>query len=870
MQPGGFPQPDDSRKPAMHQPPNPESLRRTPPADGNCARILGLLRDFVDEDLSAALVASVDEHVHTCRTCAVELARSEHEVLRLRRAFDEVRAEQESQPGLALRSDFAARVVEQLVLTEQSESGHSDSGHSDSGHSDSGHSNAGAADSGMRSSSFTSPAGMLVAGLFALFVMTIVMRLSVDEAAKPEQVARLEITYAEAAFDGGRRRLVGGDVLGETQGLWLGRGGAAFMDWHDLSERLQPAARLEILAGELQFKDGAPLLMGGKVLVATNRDVEIPMADGSRVALGMGEYVIAAIPADMHEDPNHEPNANGMFPGDMRLEIEVRSGQPAVVLRGGSPTQTIIAGNTGSYQGGGLVDIYASGPVASGPDRDRVTPPPPAGGLPMAAISGHVTGPNGQPSVGANVLLQYAAGSAVQTRSKVTGANGGFVLTTEVPCESSFAVVFSLPSELRPELGITVADAVPVLIHNGLAQLQESIQIGYSAAVAGLVVDQFHVPLVGASVIPCIVDELFGSVYALTAKQTWSAANGRFKIEQLPADLPHHQRLILAVSHPSRETLIVSVPERGSPVADPGQMVCVVPSLRMVSFHGLTPHSTVTFLEEVRSLPAGAAATRRTFTANALGAIPFVGVGNGRMWLLSGSAANAVVTKMVFSALSVFTVATPALASTPYDRRFRPLQPLLGTNLKVVNSYRHQQFQVTPVPNIVASQLLHVVDSFGQDVMHAQVFAIRQSACFDQPDPRFLGFTAQNGNLSMGAVTANEDVFVIGPSGGLTWVPRPTAGAGGPILTVTLQAAGRVLLDPSLRPAPSSPNRIVEIILRRSQEMLPGMKPEVVRFATDGYWEVRDVPAGSYLAEVDGVTYPVVVPSTGFAVLGAQ
>lgn len=47
-----------------------------------------------------------------------------------------------------------------------------------------------------------------------------------------------------------------------------------------------------------------------------------------------------------------------------------------------------------------------------------------------------------------------------------------------------------------------------------------------------------------------------------------------------------------------------------------------------------------------------------------------------------------------------------------------------------------------------------------------------------------------------------------------------------------------------------------------------GMTPEAVRFATDGYWEVGDLRAGSYLAEMNGQTYPVVVPSTGFAVLG--
>ena len=291
----------------------------------------------------------------------------------------------------------------------------------------------------------------------------------------------------------------------------VGRGGAALMDWHDLSERIQPAASLEIHDGELQFKDGAPLLMGGKVLVATNRDVEVPMADGSRLALGVGEYSIAAIPVDMHDDQAFLPVDESVLPGDIQLEVEVHSGEPAVVLRGGVSSQVIAVGSTGRYSGGGSVSITAAGPAAGGQGEGR-TPVPPASEPPLAVIAGHVAGPNGQPGVGARVWLQYAASGTKHTGSQVTGANGSFAVPTEEECSSSFAIALSLPSELRPDLGMTAVDAVPVSLNNGLAQLQRSLDVGHSVAVIGRTVDEFHVPLSGVSVIPCIVDELFGPV----------------------------------------------------------------------------------------------------------------------------------------------------------------------------------------------------------------------------------------------------------------------------------------------------------------------------------------------------------------------
>jgi hypothetical protein len=104
----------------FHQPPNPDDLRRVPPTGPVCARFRGMMRDFADGDMAPADRFAVEEHVHACHVCAVELARAEHEVMRLRRGYAEVRrAEAATTKGP--RPGFAARVVQRLIDEEGSE-----------------------------------------------------------------------------------------------------------------------------------------------------------------------------------------------------------------------------------------------------------------------------------------------------------------------------------------------------------------------------------------------------------------------------------------------------------------------------------------------------------------------------------------------------------------------------------------------------------------------------------------------------------------------------------------------------------------------------------------------------------------------------
>ncbi|MGK0300080.1 MAG: hypothetical protein ACI89X_000948 [Planctomycetota bacterium] len=876
---------------SMYQPPNPEDMRRLPPASPSCARVRAKLRDYADGDLAIVDVASVDEHMQGCRLCAVELARAEHEVLRLRLAFEDVRVEQETDPKYALRSDFAARVVEQLVLTDADavdvSSGDASSVDNSSGVSHSRNASAAVAvtreEAGAKSRkstrrereySFTSPAGMLVAGLFALVALVIGARVMDLTVGQPEPVHRLVILSAEDCLDANRQVLDGGDIVGNDDGLWA-RSGTAKVEWSDDSERAQPAATIEVMqGGELKFSRSGPMLVDGQVRVETNRRVMIPMSDGSHLALGKGEYLITAIPADM-VDRDFGPDGDdpwGTASRHVRIEIEVISGDDARILRSGVSTGIVAVGDSANYQGGGRTYIYPShtpGGIYVGGDR-KPAPAPPAGA--NWHLDGHVMGPSGQPSVGATVGITYVAGEGKYSDVQSTGANGGFSSSTHKPVDTKFGVAFSVPNGQRSDLGLVAPDAVPLLINGAVAQLERPLSIGYSTSVSAMVTDDLGVPRFGVQVVPLIIDELFGSVYAIELKKVVSAQNGRFIISQLPAYLPRHQRLALLLSHELLETVVVPVPVRGSVLASLENQTHVMPRLRFVGLVSLPLSSAVTILEEIPGLPVGSAVVRRVVQANNIGFVPQVRVGSGRIWMHSNSVGSRLYEMLEQSTGQNFTLLIPAANWVNYKERLRPFENLAGTQVSLESSIRHEVIQVDEIPNIVQSLALHVTDASLKDVRRAQVFAVALSPRVGDPDTRFLGFTGDTGVLSLGAVKANEDVFVIGPGGGLAWASRPTTVASIALpLGLQLEATGRVLLGESLRPAPASTDRFVKITFYRDpNEVLEGMQPVAVRFATDDHWEMSALPAGSYIAEVRGVQYPVVVPSSGFWTLEGQ
>lgn len=839
---------------SMFQPPNPAGLRLRPPASPACARVRGMLRDHVDGDLSVGHHGLVEAHVASCRTCSVELARAEHETLRLRRAFAEQAAEEPQ-----LRSDFASRVVEQLVLSEGMSLSDADAPVDEHADDDD------ASEQGERSFWRLGPVGMLATSAAVLLVLVAFVRVFGWQEVTPNSDARLVVLSADDTFDAFRRRLMAGDSLGPGQSLWVGRGGNARIDWHDASERVQPAATLEVIDGELRLNDGSPLLDHGKLLIETNRGVSIPMADGSVVDLGVGEYAIAAIPSDMLDDLANEPQSGVDLPGQLRIEVEVQDGEPAQIVRADAPSAIVAVGRTGVYSGSGSVDI-SSGPVADqGGGPPRVSFVPPSQGT-QGVLSGYVVGPGGLPSYNTEVLLAYASESQLVQSMERSEQNGRFLIDNGEHVDSDFAIVMALPA---PQLGMSFVPPHPVALqhHNGFALLNAPIVLQHTMTLQGVVRDNLGQLRIGAKVLPCIIDEWFGTVMVLPSHATSTNGNAVFEIDELPARLARHQHLALMIWQNSLEPTMVPVPQRGDATATTQVLPITVQQVRSIQMHELPVSATLTVYEELPGMPLSSAVSVHEVTTDAQGRVLGMQVGRGRLWLLSGSALFPKVQPLVLDQLNGLPRYRPDGPPEDLRRKFRALQGIEGTNVRVANHYRYENIETLPVENVVASQVLRVTDGFNRAMEGCEVFAVSQSITRSLPDARFLGLTNAAGVLSLGRVKAHEDVFVMGADGECAWVSRPANL--GLTVSLVLKAPGRVLVDPELRPDAADPVRRRALIFRRdSNEVLAGMRPVGVRFAgDDNDWEVDGVPPGHYWVELDQQVFEIDVPSGGFVLL---
>ncbi|MEO6594074.1 MAG: hypothetical protein ABIP94_04910 [Planctomycetota bacterium] len=901
----------------LHQPPNPQDLRRAPPANAACAQVRGWLRDFADNDLEPEQCGQLEDHVHRCRACSVELARAEHEVFRLRRAYAaEAR-------GQGVRPGFAARVVQRLVLDETSmlssealgealaASGVGKGRRSDgvgstntAGSASGGASSSGSADGAGAASRpkfgwlrlkiwRISPIGVLAAtlvlliGLSLLGVGSMLLAWTSSDAA-PERIARLVVKTADAAYGARGRRMISGDGLSELQSLWVNGNGEACLDWQDISPLEQPAATLQVHgAGQLRLQNGAPMLVNGEIGIQTYRSVSIPMADGSRVDLGIGEYVITAeLDANPFGDRYLTDSRDPMehAPEDLRVEIEVLSGEARVVRSLVGSTFVVSAGFVGIYQGVTSMVLrrggQAAAPYAGGNDP-RVRPDQPA--VDYGTFAGRVLDRSGLPSVGANVLAAFTSAGVQDLVGFSTAADGSFFTQTNVPCDGKFAILQAFPPGARQDLGMTAPDAYALRRQGSHVELDAPLFLDMSLAFFGSVRDDAGQARPGVRVVPCVVDELFGVVWPLARVDAITNNNGGFRLDRLPVRLPYHQHIVVLLLHPELEPTVVAIPARGSPVAYSTLAPFVAVRLQSVRLEDMGANATLSLWEEIPGLPPAVAAWHRTVTTDAQGHVESAMVGRGRLWWRIGNPVGVALRELqadegssqggappgpLGSGQGVIGEAGPVVyrpreAVIPAASRFwELLQTQHYYGLRLAAAYRHKQLLVSAAESAQA-QPLRVVDESGKIVVGAQVFAVSPSGPRASVVQRFLGLTSVIGVVSLQALsTSNDDVFIIGPDGSIGRLPRlQRVGS----VTVILARTGRVLLHASLRPNLSSQQEVVQIRFERTEPELAGMTPVVVRFASQANdWEVSDVPAGNYRAWIGDTEYPVTVPSGGW------
>lgn len=879
-------------RPPLHQPPNPDDLRRAPPASPACAHVRGLLRDFADNDLGAPERTLVEEHVHVCFACSVELSRAEHEVLRLRRGFAAMAAG--SPLGAVPPADFARRVVDRIVDETPIYGGSASSGAAESGAAESGATDSswgalvpadggagkrprsaasgpdaahqvGAARHGSTRwaryhSAFVFAAAALLLACFGALAMW-----STGLEREPGASARLVVMRAKGAFGTGGRLAIG-DGLGESQWLQVGVGGSALFDWHDLSSGSQPAAKIEMNGrGRMRLQRGAPLLMDGTVAIETNRAVEIPVADGSTIQLGIGDYVIAAdvvVAGDDYLDPMRDPMLSA--PADLRIKIEVLRGDPARIIGTEVGPTLVAAGSIGVYGTSSTgVSVRPSGTqVAAGGGGRQGSPPPGPSGSTTPTLAASVHQRNGLPSVGTDVDALFLSNGATVQLSGVTNAYGSVVLTTDAPCETDFAILGAVPGQL--EYGVIAPDAYPLLRDGVSVRAEQSLVLDLSEPLQGSIVDEGGQPLFGVRVVPCIVDELFGTVFRIDEALTSSSEQGTFWVRRLPATLPHYQHLVLVLIHPDLQSKVVPVPVRGGANALLPMAPIEMQGIGTIELNFNLPHGTqVTIWEEVTGLPAGVAVLQRQYQVSWGGHVSNVKVGGGDLWWVSGAAGNQNVSRLTDDGSGCFSP-SPAGAQ-PRNQLFRPMTNLTGTDLWLGASFRHEQVVLPAAANANPFTMV-ATDALNRPVAHAQVFAVTPTGPRGRAEGRFLGLTSAQGVISLEPVRETGDLIVIGADGSIALINDPQDSV--PRLDARLQPPGRVLLGPALRPGAAAGSVVTLRFELRYTEMLSGIEVRLTRFASEATgWEFAGLPPGAYVVQVNGQNRLLTVPADGFITL---
>lgn len=593
---------------ALHQPPNSTDLDRHPAAGPDCVAVRGLLRDYADQDLSAAERIQVEDHAHACRDCAVALSRVEAEAYRLRRAFggppvagpssDFVRnvmvrvhaedaAEKEGRRPVAdVSADFTPRVMERIRREWRRPS---------------------VAD---RALVLLRQHGFLLLGAAAAAVFLLWSRLGSPRAAVGLHVQT--VAAGTLRRDGREMPLVAGEELQFQDQVKIAaesRGGPR----PHLSLAVVDAARgtdraiVELDAGTeitvLAPRDGSPLFRvetgSSSMTVNAGERIAFMLAGDVSVALDPGTFAVAVERVARYDgELGREP-----FFG---VRLAAKTGR-ASVRRGAAAPFTVEDGTAALFDGWSAVAFEPCPPDArrSWPRRYLAPPPSEPESMYLSHWIGRVLNGESKAAVaGATVVIRYPGRPETTV---FTAEDGTFKLESFDVGEGAVALV-----DVRlPEGGAWSFD---VANYSGTITLRsvgkgprgerwlDPILLAGERPVMGTVLDPDGVPLPDASVTPVLLDTLSGGAKRMQSVVVSSATgpDGKFVLRRLPATLPPHVGVCLLVEH-AKHGAVAAMDLLAGPSLNDRSLTVVMARREHVTV-ALAPGRTVEVLSSIRNL----------------------------------------------------------------------------------------------------------------------------------------------------------------------------------------------------------------------------------------------------------------------------
>lgn len=794
----------DARRPL--QPANPSDLERHPPVGAACRATRNRLRDYVDGDLPPALVRSIDEHVHGCRSCSLALARAEHEVLLFRDALEpDGRRAQIERPRL-VRS-IVARAAAELAIDEDRRVRR-------------------------RARRTLRPAGVAAFAVVGLAVIFGVIE-AVRSLSGPERVdSGITVAFAESASlrspSGGTEPLDVGELLtiGEA-GVTFETGPRGSLGWRSRHNQ----GRLDEfeLAGDGEVRiatDRSTRLIRGELEVQSSGPLEIGLGPD---AVGGGAFGVVRAPAStdntvlsLASEPVVSVGDRSGHVGLPRLRIEV--------LRASVPIR---------FQAGEESVEVAEGQVASvSPGRDlRVEP-----GLNAAAVLASIDasrnrvpeGPRGD--AGPQLRILDARGEPLPDATVHVRSMGRATMAT-----TDAAGAITLPKRDRllidvlPPDGSAASSFVPRFVRGVDTIWSMPLERTWNGRVAG--VDGRA--LGRAALIPMLVDELFGRIHPLQELAVQSDAEGRFDLRRLPVKLLPYQRLVVQVSPRTGPAFVVEAP------SDVSRSGIAQPTTRMLALGGLSTAGFVELIEELPGLSLRSAVIWHRRRPDRFGRVDLETWGRGRVWLVQNGRLVGFVSNPEDPSMLV-----PGSVSAGSDELLRQLGGVTrpyrsGSSIAIAEGRRHAQLHRTDAAD--RRQVVVAVDS-------ARVSLEETTIYLELADGRIEVVGRAPGFESFVAEPSERPYRLIGVGAGGSVGVKEIAGNAYADYSLEVPEPGRVVW-PEERRVPSS----IELVgIRGMTERLSFVvspRPDSSRFGS--------VPPGRYEIRVEGERLGEVVIEAG-------